>query len=104
MPAGNHEGKALSTWLVLGVQMAFTHLLWTLELTKVVNAIGGTEQNLVREGHGSWGGDEILVAQYPNIGACHSHGPKPSVTAFTDQGKALAPKGSGEVIPARRSA
>lgn len=84
--------------------MVFTHLLWILELAKVVNTVGGTGQNLVREGHRSWGGDGILVAQHPNIWACHSHGPKSSVTAFTDQGKALAPKGSGEAIPIRRSA
>lgn len=92
--------------------MAFNHLLWTLQLAKAVDAIGGTGQNLVSvlisEGHKSWGEEESspggTITRRLNTGACHSHGPKSSVSAFTDQGKAQTPKERGEVIPTKRSA
>lgn len=50
LPVGNHEGKELRAWLFSG-QVAFSHLLWTLQLAKTGNVRGGTGQNLVSKGH-----------------------------------------------------
>lgn len=72
MPAGNHdhEGKELRTWLFFW-QVAFSHLLWTLQLAKAADPIGGTGQNLVSvlvsEGYRSWGEEESSAWQHNNL-------------------------------------